>query len=72
MIGMSTATWEWNKLIRFSGHLKHFLNTNSIPNGLIGYTATTPGDPWSTQWHDLKNIMATTWKEDMETALPLV
>ena len=72
MIGSSTESWGWTTISKFSGHLKYFLKTKKTPNGLFGYTATTPGDPWSQQWQDLKTIMATAWKEDTDIALPLV
>ena len=72
MVGSNTFAWEWNKITEFGQHLKYYLKTKSLPNGLLGYAKTTPGDPWSTQWQDLKTIMATTWKEDMTVAMPLV
>jgi len=72
MIGSSIESWGWTTISKFSGHLKYFLKTKKTPNGLFGYTATTPGDPWSQQWQDLKTIMATAWKEDTDIALPLI
>ena len=72
MINSNSVSWKWRKITQYSKHLMHFLNTDQLPNGLLGYSSTTQGDPWTTQWQDLKTIMATTWKEDMDVAMPLV
>jgi len=72
MIGASSISWEWKEIIRYSPHLKHFLSTDDLPNGLLGYTETTRDDPRSTEWLNLKTIMTTQWIEDLSTAMPLI